>query len=134
MKKNYLFLLLLAGLTTAGIHAADVIGVKSPAYCSDIQGNTTIQVVGPNNSELRVHCWKQGTENKGQGTYTLVSSIQLDGNGTGSFVFPADEYPHGPLTIRISSKTGRDNKRDCYLQLYNKGGVYRGLVGRPCPV
>jgi hypothetical protein len=40
----------------------------------------------------------------------------------GSFVFPADKYPHGPINVRISGVSGniQDN---CYLQLYNRGGV-----------
>ena len=123
MKKNYLFLFLFAWITIDGVLAADLIGVTSPAYCSEIQGNTTIQIAAPNHTAVRVHCWKQGTENKGQGTYTLLGTVTLDEHGAGSIVFPADEYPHGPLTIRISSSSNRDNTRDCYLQLYNKGGV-----------
>ena len=121
MKKNFLFLSLFAWMMTIGVHAVDHIGVTSPAYCSEIQGNTTINIVAPSiYPTINVHCWKQGS---GQGTYTLVGTVEMDENGMGSIVFPADEYPHGPLTIRISSKTSRDNKKDCYLQLYNKGGV-----------
>ena len=134
MKKNYLFLLLFALMTTTGISAADFIGVSSPAYCSEIQGNTTINVFAPTTyTGLDVHCWKQGTANGGQGTYTLITTVSLNESGTGSFVFPADEYPHGPLTIRIAPTTGKDNRKNCYLQLYNKGGVSwkEGLPANP---
>ena len=46
----------------------------------------------------------------------------VDAQGNGSFVFPADQYPHGPLTVRIVGRTAAV-KDTCYLQLYNKGGV-----------
>lgn len=96
------------------------IGVKSPAYCSDIQGNTTIDISAPTYSEVKVHCWKQGT---GYGTYELVGTVALDSEGAGTIVFPADEYPHGPLNIRISGTNSESYRDNCYLQLYNKGGV-----------
>jgi hypothetical protein len=52
----------------------------------------------------------------------LEAELALDAKGNGSFVFPADDYPHGPIMVRLSSDNGfaRDN---CYLQLYNKGGI-----------
>ena len=36
--------------------------------------------------------------------------------------FPADAYPHGPVTVTISGENGT-LKDACYLQLYNQGGV-----------
>ena len=118
MKKTILFLILL--LMTGSIYAASLIGVKSPAYCSDIQGNTTIDISAPTYSEVKVHCWKQGA---GYGTYELVGTVALDSEGAGTIVFPADEYPHGPLNIRISGTNSESYRDNCYLQLYNKGGV-----------
>ena len=120
MKKSYLFLLLFAGMITGSCYAADLIRVASPTYCSDIQGNTTIQITAPTYTTVNVHCWKQGT---GQGTYTLVGAVTLDANGAGSIVFPADEFPHGPLNIRIRGTNKANYTDNCYLQLYNKGGV-----------
>jgi hypothetical protein len=56
------------------------------------------------------------------GADSIVATPALDARGNGSFVFPADQYPHGPLTVRILG--ARDAVKDtCYLQLYNKGGV-----------
>ena len=48
---------------------------------------------------------------------------------TDRLVFPADDYPHGPITVRISgvSDVLKDN---CYLQLYNTGGT-AGNAGMP---
>jgi hypothetical protein len=95
------------------------IAVLSPAYCSDIRGDTIVNVTAREATSLSVKCWKPGGR---FGADSLVATVRLDEKGKGSFVFPADAYPHGPLTLRISGVSGitRDN---CYLQLYNLGGV-----------
>ena len=118
MKKTVLLSLFFLSLTCKA-YSTDIISVTSPAYCSDIQGNTTIYISALNFSQLTVYCWKQGD---GFGTNSTVGTVTLDKNGTGSIVFPADQYPHGPVTVRISG-TSRNNSDNCYLQLYNKGGV-----------
>ena len=51
-----------------------------------------------------------------------MANVALDAKGSGSFVFPADAYPHGPITVRISGES-EVRKDNCYLQLYNLGGV-----------
>ena len=38
------------------------------------------------------------------------------------FVFPADAYPHGPVTVPSVARSAAV-KDNCYLQLYNKGGI-----------
>jgi hypothetical protein len=93
--------------------------VSSPAYCSDIKGDTTIAICAPGLAKATVKCWQQGD---GFGSDSTVGEVTLDEQGNGSIVFPADRYPHGPLTVRIAGENGavHDN---CYLQLYNKGGV-----------
>jgi hypothetical protein len=95
------------------------VSVVSPEYCSDVKGDTSIALVAPGFKRLTVKCWKQG---EGFGSDSTLASVSLDAQGKGSFVFPADQYPHGPVTVRISGENGtlRDN---CYLQLYNQGGV-----------
>jgi len=95
------------------------ISVASPAYCSDIQGNTTIAVAAPGFKTLVAKCWKQGN---GFGSNSTIATVTLDAKGNGSFVFPADAYPHGPATVRISGEIGAFND-NCYLQLYNQGGI-----------
>ncbi len=105
------------------------IKVAAPTYCSEISGNTKIEIVAPGFSTVEAKCWKQG---EGQGTDASLGTVALNSDGKGSFDFPADEFPHGPITIRISGKNplGADN---CYLQLYNKGGVSwnEGLPANP---
>ena len=95
------------------------ISVVSPAYCADIQGKTFIKFSAPGFKNVTVKCWKQGP---GFGSDSTVATVPLNAQGDGAFVFPADSYPHGPVTMTLSSNSGtlHDN---CYLQLYNKGGV-----------
>ena len=69
------------------------VSVVSPEYCSDIKGNTTITISAPGFNTLAVKCWKQGP---GFGSDSTVVSVVLDAEGRGSFVFPAESYPHGP--------------------------------------
>ena len=95
------------------------ISVVSPEYCSEVKGDTTVAVLAPGFKNAKVKCWKQGP---GFGADSTVATLALDTNGAGSFVFPADVYPHGPITVRISAESG-SLKDNCYLQLYNKGGV-----------
>lgn len=95
------------------------VSVVSPAYCSEIKGDTAISVSANGFKSVTAKCWKQGP---GFGSDSVVAEATLDDQGKGSFVFPADNYPHGPVTITISAVNG-DTKDNCYLQLYNKGGV-----------
>ena len=102
-------------LETLGFHIA----VVSPAYCSEVKGNTRVAVAAPGLQSVTVKCWKQG---EGFGADSTVANVKLDEKGNGSFLFPANEYPHGPITLRIMGASG-SVKDNCYLQLYNRGGV-----------
>ena len=73
----------------------------------------------PRLQSVTVRCWKAGGV---FGKDSTVATVDLDAKGNGSFVFPADAYPHGPVTLRIGGENGAV-KDNCYLQLYNKGGV-----------
>ncbi|MGI4792047.1 MAG: hypothetical protein ACRYFS_24760 [Janthinobacterium lividum] len=107
------------------------ISVVSPAYCSDIHGSTPITVSAPGFKTLTVKCWKQGPS---FGSDAAVATVTLNAQGGGSFVFPAGSFPHGPVTLTIHgvSSTRQDN---CYLQLFNKGGVIwnEGIPKSPPP-
>jgi len=96
-----------------------LISVLSPDYCTDVKGKTHITFAAPGFKSATAKCWKQGPS---FGADSVVAAIALDAKGNGSFDFPADDYPHGPIMVRISGDNGlvKDN---CYLQLYNKGGV-----------
>lgn len=91
-----------------------IISVTSPPYCSDIQGDTEIRVSAPGQKHVEVECWQAG---EGYGSEARVGTIEIDDGGKGSIKFPADDFPHGPITITLSCPDD-----DCYLQVYNKGG------------
>ncbi|MDF2440986.1 MAG: hypothetical protein JWN98_1970 [Abditibacteriota bacterium] len=95
------------------------VSVVSPAYGADIKGNTRVVLSAPDFKRLTVFSWKPGGA---YGYRSTVATINLDSKGNGSFVFPADVFPHGPITVTITGETGT-YKDNCYLQLYNKGGI-----------
>ncbi len=107
------------------------VSVLSPEYCSEVNGNTTVTLSAAGFKSVTAKCWKQGGAFGGD---SLIATVALDADGHGSFTFPANHYPHGPITVRISAGNGatRDN---CYLQLYNKGGISwnEGLPRNPPP-
>lgn len=99
-----------------------LIAVTSPAYRGDVHGTTTIHVSAAGfRDPLIVKSWLPGGE---YGKDSTVAEIRLNKKGEGRFAFPADRYPHGPITVRISGTRTTDGYEDtCYLQLYNTGGV-----------
>jgi hypothetical protein len=107
------------------------VAVVSPNYGSDVQGDTRISLGAAGFKSVTVRSWKAGGV---FGKDSAVATVALDENGNGSFVFPADQYPHGPVTLRISGENGAV-KDNCYLQLYNKAGVSwnEGIPKAPPP-
>jgi hypothetical protein len=126
-----LALLFLVICGTASVQGSPpMVQVTSPPYCSAVQGDTPIVIAAAGFKTVTARCWKQG---EGFGADSTVGQAMLDDQGQGTIVFPADEYPHGPIMVTITgqSRTGKDN---CYLQLYNQGGVSwnEGLPEDPC--
>ena len=77
------------------------VAVVSPDYCSEVKGDTTITIAAPGFRSATVKCWKQGP---GFGSDSTVATVALDAKGRGSFIFQADQYPHGPITVRIHGR------------------------------
>ncbi len=102
-------------VTASKADSSELITVISPAYCSDVNGKTTIKFKAPGAKSAIVKCWIQDAT---WGHDYIFPEVKLDAAGNGNFIFPADRFPHGPTCIRISA--GNDQ---CYLQLYNTGGV-----------
>lgn len=93
--------------------------VESPAYGATIKGDTVLKIKAPGWSELDVRSWLP----KGRfGEDISVGKVTLDADGNGSIVFPADKFPHGPMTISIKGEVGK-MKNNHYLLVYNKGGI-----------
>lgn len=107
----------------------NMVSVTSPAYGSDVQGETKIAISAPGLSNATARCWKQGGR---LGSDSVVATVSLDSKGRGSFTFPADRYPHGPITVTITGESG-GVKDNCHLQLYNRGGV-RWNEGMPAEI
>ena len=107
------------------------VAVVAPEYSSDVKGDATVTLAAPGFKRVTVKCWKAVN---GLGSDSTVATVALDAKGNGSFVFPADQYPHGPLTVRINGESGTI-KDNCYLQLYNKGCISwnEGLPKDPPP-
>ncbi len=103
------------GVTSAKTDSSKLIRVTSPSYCSDVNGKTIIKFRAPSEKSAIVKCWKQDAT---WGHDSIFPTVKLDNSGNGKFIFPAKRFPHGPTCIRISA--GNDQ---CYLQLYNIGGV-----------
>ena len=91
-----------------------IISVTTPSYCSDIRGDTKIQISAPGQKQVEVKCWQADGND---GFEAKIGTVEIDDRATGSIVFPADDFPHGPITLTLSCPG--DN---CYLQLYNRGG------------
>ncbi len=105
------------------------VSVVAPAYGADVKGNTRIFLTAPGYQRVTVHCWKQGGV---FGSNSTVATVVPDAKGNGSFVFPANNYPHGPITVTLTGENGGFTDH-CYLQLYNKGGVawHEGMPKTP---
>ena len=105
------------------------VSVVSPAYGADVKGDTRVTLSAPGFKRITVNSWKPGGV---LGTDSRVATLALDEQGRGSFVYPANAFPHGPNTLTITGENG-DFKDNCFLQLYNRGGVswHEGLPASP---
>lgn len=111
----------------AGTQWVQAIVIKSPQLRSEIKGSTKIEFQAQGMTAARALCWQQPTTKDPDPfghDVNLAPDLQLDADGNGSFDFPADEFPSGPITVRILAKNGATKKQDVReLQLYNTGGV-----------
>lgn len=115
------------GRSTIGSDWVQSISVKSPQLGSEIKGNVNFVFAAPGMTVARALCWQQPTAQNPDpvGHDTVIGAeIKLDAQGNGSFVFPADQYPNGPITVRILTNNADSSLKDIYeVQLYNTGGV-----------
>jgi hypothetical protein len=112
-----------------------LISVTSPDYRAEIAGDTTVAFIAPGLAKVTASCWKQGGE-WGSEAMLTPEPITLAADGTGSVVFPAKDFPHGPMVIKLTGYLADGKKADyCYLELFNKIGVpwHIGLKDVPVP-
>jgi hypothetical protein len=114
-----------SGSTQKGIQWVQAISVSQPAYCSNIKGDTTVSFTAPGMTKAEALCWQQPTaaDPSAWGHDVVVASIPLDPSGAGSFVFHADQFPNGPIMLRIHAKDEGKKQDLCQVQLFNQGGV-----------
>ena len=115
------------GRSTLGSEWTQAITIKAPELRSEVKGNVKVEFQAPGMTVARALCWQQPTKENpapsGHDT-TIGPEIKLDAGGNGSFVFPADQYPNGPITVRILANNADNSLKDSReLQLFNKGGV-----------
>ena len=75
---------------------------------------------------VKANCWQQPTTDQPSPwghDAKLAPDLKLDAEGKGSFVFHAEQFPNGPINLRIYAKDSGTHQDYCELQLYNKGGV-----------
>jgi hypothetical protein len=124
------------GHVTLGSTAApeNRITVLAPSPSATVNGNTKVALVAPGLAQIEATCWKNGGE-FGTDSKITPAPVRLD-KGYASFVFPADQYPHGPITLKIRADRSDGTKADdYYLQLFNAGGTpaNAGLKDVPAP-
>ena len=109
-----------SGNSAKGIDFVQSIKVLTPRYCTNVKGSFKIVFEAKGMTQALARCWKSGGE---WGANAVLADLKLGADGLGEFTFPADEFPNGPLTIRIQAIDGKGHQDYCELQLYNLGGV-----------
>jgi hypothetical protein len=101
------------------------IRVLEPDLRSEVRGDVTVRFQASGMTEAAALCWQQTDLPNRWGTDVNLTpdGINLDSAGNGSFVFPAEQFPHGPVSVRIYAHNGKDQKDIFELQLFNLGGV-----------
>ncbi len=115
------------GQDTGGDEWVRSIRVLEPALRSDVAGTVRVRFAAPGMRIAKALCWQQPTPDDdttwGHDTNLTPEGVTLDRDGRGSFTFSADDFPHGPMNVRIFARND-EGERDIFeLQLYNTGGV-----------
>lgn len=114
------------GDSTVGGEWVQAVDIKSPELRSEVKGDVKVVFAAPGMTEARALCWQQPTaaDKSPWGHDAVVAAkIALDKDGNGSFVFPADQFPNGPISVRILTHNDAGQRDIRELQLFNKGGV-----------
>lgn len=125
------------GQDTGGDEWMQSIVVAKPELRSSVTGDVAVEFQAPGMIVAKAVCWQQPTPEQPDrwGHPEPVAVVQLDREGHGSFVFPGDQFPHGPVNLQLFAHNG-DGQRDVFeVQLYNRGGVKwnQGLPAEPPP-
>lgn len=113
------------GDSTKGIDFVQSIKVLAPAYTSYVKGDVTVVFEAKGMTHAIARCWgiPKGCD-MNWGADVVLADITLGADAMGEFVLPADQFPNGPLTIRIQARDEKSSHQDyCELQVFNLGGI-----------
>ncbi|QDT66314.1 glycoside hydrolase family 16 protein [Calycomorphotria hydatis] len=104
------------------------IRVTQPELRSDVSGIVTVTFNAESMTEATAFCWQQSAASNadnrwGRDVNLTPDGIVLDKRGNGWFKFNAEEFPNGPMTVRIYARNEAGRKDIFELQLFNTGGV-----------
>lgn len=115
------------GQATGGDEWIQSIRVTKPACRDTIQGDVTVEFEAPGMTVAKAMCWQQPTTAQpdpwGHDVELTDQPLVLSPTGKGSFVFHGDEFPNGPIAIRIHARNPKGKQDIFELQLFNAGGV-----------
>ncbi|HSI85611.1 MAG TPA: glycoside hydrolase family 16 protein [Candidatus Methylacidiphilales bacterium] len=114
------------GKSSVGGEWIQAIEIKKPELRTEIKGDVVVEFKATGMTSARALCWQQPTKeepNPSGHDCIVAAGIKLDAEGNGSFVFPADKFPSGPISLRILAlnEAGQRDMRE--IQLYNLGGI-----------
>jgi hypothetical protein len=114
------------------------IQILEPACRSEITATTRIKFKAPGMTRAKAFCWQQpvdGADAWGRRADLVPEGIPLEKDGTGTFSFPAAQFPAGPTNIRIFAHNDEGKKDLFELQLYNRAGTVwnRGIPAHDPP-
>lgn len=125
------------GKTSAGSEWVQSLIIKSPELRSNVRGDVKVEFEAPGMTAARALCWQKPTEKDPNpfGHDEILADLKLDADGRGRFVFPADRFPNGPVTVRILAHNESGQKDAREIQLFNEGGVVwnQGIPKEPPP-
>jgi hypothetical protein len=129
---KYFAILCLAMVGTLPLQAAThalpgkMISVTSPTYGAQISGQTnTIIFYAPGLTGATATCWHApDSAHKETAGYEKIIAADLKPGSDHKYAFNFlnADFQHGPIVIKIHA-WGKDTTDDCFLQLYNLGGV-----------
>ncbi|MEM1058464.1 MAG: family 16 glycosylhydrolase [Verrucomicrobiota bacterium] len=102
------------------------IRVTEPPLRSDVKGEVTVKFTAKGMERANAYCWRQPTKENpsewGHDVNLTPDGMTLIG-GRGEFTFNADDFPNGPMNVRIFANNEAGKKDIFELQLFNTGGV-----------
>lgn len=109
------------------------IQIVEPACRSEVKGIVNVKFNAKGMDEAKAYCWHQPKDDNDKWGYDADLTpkiLKLGKNGEGTFKFDADDFPAGPMNVRIYTNNKKGERDIFELQLYNLGGV-RWNMGIP---